>query len=192
MKSLTDFINESINNKYLSKLNLTGIPQSSNEEFGKPQEDFVIDKLNISYPEYKWVSAKEYYGAQYNTQKDLVDGDILGLKDNKPVFFIDVKVSKNKDTKYVGSINLNSILNFGDENHYYLCVNVDGSKFVVKKSSEIKELFNNTDKCLKVTTDKDRNKTIEKSLDKYINKFIDSTEDVSYEDYMPSMIFNKK
>ena len=50
MKTLTKYITESINQQYLSKLNLTGIPQSSKDELGKPQEKFVIDKLNEPYP----------------------------------------------------------------------------------------------------------------------------------------------
>ena len=191
MKTLTKYITESINQQYLSKLNLTGIPQSSNDELGKPQEKFVIDKLNEAYPEYKWISTKEYYDKSYDSKKHLVDGDIVGLENDKVKFFLDVKVSKNTNKKYVGVISLNSILNFGEEHHYYLCVNYDGSKFIVKKSKEIKDLFNKTEKCLKVTSDNDRNKTVQKDLDKYLNKFIDQTENVSYEDYMPSYLFNK-
>ena len=180
MKTLTKYITESINQQYLNKLNLTGIPQSSNDELGKPQEKFVIDKLNEAYPEYKWISTKEYYDKSYDSKKDLVDGDIVGLENDKVKFFLDVKVSKNTNKKYVGVISLNSILNFGDEHHYYLC-----------KSKEIKDLFNKTEKCLKVTSNNNRNKTVQKDLDKYLNKFIDQTENVSYEDYMPSYLFNK-
>ena len=189
MKSLKEYIiNES---KYLSKLDLKGIPNSDNPEYevGHNQEEFIVSKLNEVYPEYKWVTTKKYYGNSYNTNKDLVDGDILGLKDNNIKFYIDVKVaSDNVDKKYLGVISLNSVLNFGNKNHYYLCVNNDGSNFIIKKSAEIKELFNNTKKCLKKTKRDNRDKFIKKDLDKYIDKYIDQTEDVSLKDYIPSYL----
>lgn len=189
MKSLKEYIvNES---KYLSKLNLKGIPNSDNPEYevGHNQEEFIVSKLNEFYPEYDWITSKKYYKDSYNTKKDLIDGDILGLKDNNIKFYIDVKVaSDNVDKKYFGVISLNSILNFGNENHYYLCVNNDGSNFIIKKSSEIKQLFNNTKKCLKKTKGDNRDNFIKKELNKYIDKYIDQTEDVSLKDYMPSYL----
>ena len=193
MKSLNEYINESINSKYLSKLNLKGLPNSDNPDYtiGKNQEKFIINKLNEAYPEYTWVSIKDYYKDSYDTKKDLIDGDIVGLKDDKPKFFIDAKVSQNSNKKYYGVISLNSILNFENENHYYLCVNSDGSDFIVKTSSEIKTLFDKTNKCLKVTNNNKRKDFIKKDLDKYIDKYIDNTEDVSLKDYMPSYIFSK-
>jgi len=193
MKTLKDYIMESSNSKYLSKLNLKGIPNSDSHdvEVGKDQEKFIIDRLNEAYPEYEWRSTEDYFGSSYNSKKDLVDGDIVGLKDSKVKFYIDVKTANTANKKYVGVISLNSILNFGTENHYYLCVNNDGSKFIVKKSAEIKDLFNKTDKCLKVSNSENRNKFVKKELGKYLDKFIDETNDVSHEDYMPSYIFNK-
>ena len=192
MKNLIQYIHKS-SSKYLSKLNLNGIPESATPDFeiGKDQENFIIDRLNEAYPEYEWVSTKNFYGDEYNTMLDLVNGDIVGKKDGEAVFFIDAKVaSKNtKKLNLYGVINLNSILNFGEDNHYYLCVNKDGSDFIVKKSKEIKDLFNNTEKCLKVSNNEDRDKFIEKSLDKYLDKYLDKTENVSKKDYMPSIIF---
>ena len=189
MKSLKEYIiNES---KYLSKLNLKGMPNSDNSDYevGHNQEEFIVSKLNEFYPEYTWITSKKYYKDSYDTKKDLIDGDILGLKDNDIKFYIDVKVaSKNVDKKYFGVISLNSVLNFGNENHYYLCVNNDGSNFIIKKSSEIKELFNNTEKCLKKTKGDNRDNFIKKDLNKYIDKYIDPTEDVSLKDYMPSYL----
>lgn len=189
MKSLKEYIiNES---KYLSKLNLDGIPNSNNPEYevGSNQEEFITKKLNEAYPEYKWITTKKYYGDSYDTKKDLVDGDILGLKNNDIKFYIDVKVAANNvDKKYFGVISLNSILNFGNENHYYLCINSDGSNFIIKKSSEIKQLFNNTKKCLKKSQGDNRDKFVKKELNKYLDKYIDNTEDVSLKDYIPSYL----
>ena len=195
MKSILQYINES-SSQFLTKLDLSGIPESDTPDYeiGKNQEKFIIDRLNEAYPEYKWLSIKDFYGDKYNTRVDLVDGDIVGTKDGKGVYFIDAKVaSKNtKKLSLVGVINLNSIVNFGEDNkHYYLCINRNGSDFVVKKSKEIKDLFNSTEKCLKVSNNEDRDKFIEKSFDKYLDKFIDETENVSRKDYMPSFIFNK-
>ncbi len=193
MKNIKTYILESTNSKCLSKLNLKGMPNSNISEYetGENQEKFVCDKLNEFYPEYKWQTTKEYYGDEYNTEKDLKDGDIIGLKNNNIKFFIDVKVSENKNKKYYGVISLNSILNFGNENHYYLCINNDGSDFIIKKSNEIKELFDKTEKCLKVTSRDNRNEFIKKDLNKYLNKYIDDTNNVSLKDYMPSYIFSK-
>lgn len=195
MKSILQYINES-SSQFLTKLDLSGIPESDTPDYeiGKNQEKFIIDRLNEAYPEYKWLSIKDFYGDKYNTRVDLVDGDIVGTKDGKGVYFIDAKVaSKNtKKLSLVGVINLNSIVNFGEDNkHYYLCINRNGSNFVVKKSKEIKDLFNSTEKCLKVSNNEDRDKFIEKSFNKYLDKFIDETENVSRKDYMPSFIFNK-
>lgn len=191
MKPIIEYINES---KYLSKLNLKGIPNSNTPEYeiGKNQESFIIDRLNETYPEYKWVSSQDYYKDSYNKKKDLIDGDIIALKDDKPKFYIDAKVAstESKQNQY-GVICLNSILNFGIENHFYLCVNPDGSDFIVIKSADIKNKFNNSVKCLTRSKRENRDKFIRKDLDKYIDKFYKKTENVSLKDFMPSNLYKK-
>lgn len=199
MKTLTEHIN-TVSEQKLTKLigHIGDIPNSATEgdyELGKLQERYIVKKLNIYYPEYTWTTTEDYYKEKYNHKIDLEEGDIIGLKKDIPNFFIDLKVSSlNTSLDMVGVIKLNSILKFKNDNkHYYLCINKDGSKFITKKSSEIKDIFNDKSrKCLLTTKNlNERDKGIKPELNQYLDKYIkNSFKNVSEKDFMPSFIFN--
>jgi hypothetical protein len=191
MKDLTSYINEG----KLKSLNLNGIPnrettsEVDRKKLAKEQEQFTVDRLNESYPEYEWKTLTDYLesiGEKWSSEKDLKLGDIVGLKNNIVKFYIDLKVCGLPKLNLYGPISLNSILNFGEsKKFYYLCVNKIG-EFIILHSSTIKELFEKKDNCL-LKTKQDRK--VNPKLIQYKDKFKYPTNDVAGNDFMPSYVF---
>ena len=89
----------------------------------------------------------EYYDLSFNNpnswnklskkDKTLIDatyGDIIIVdENNKPKYFIDLKVS---NTPFVGAISLGSLTNFIDEG-IYLCVSSQSKKYIVVSHKEL-------------------------------------------------------
>ena len=143
------------------KLDLKGIPNRKVEardryQLANEQEQFVVDKLRIIYPNVEWYTTTEYMGAM-NPEQNRILGDIIGIKKNKgnmkPDIFIDLKVCEyGVNLFFVGSITIDSISGFAykQKGHYYICSNADGSDFIVVDCKDIYNLlYNKTTKCLR-------------------------------------------
>ena len=142
MKSITNFINESLGKLDLSKIHYSITPydlggdRNTRNSNAKKQEAEVIDTLRELYPDSMVMSSMNYAesdGETWSPEYDLKNGDIVIIdKDNK-ILFIDLKVASNKSNgggkTLLGPISLSSVLEFANtENHIYLCMNCDGSK----------------------------------------------------------------
>ena len=111
------------------KLDLKGIPNRKVEardkyQLANEQEQFVVDKLRIIYPNVEWYTTTEYMGVM-NPEQNRILGDIIGIKKNKgnmkPDIFIDLKVCEyGVDLLFVGSITIDSISGFAykQKGHY--------------------------------------------------------------------------
>ncbi len=97
----------------------------------KENEQQFIDSFTNSNTEYKALGTQEYYALINPNSKwetlsdkekadfDAKNGDIIILdKNNKPICFIDIKIS---NTIHLGAISLGSLVNF-NSNGYYICV----------------------------------------------------------------------
>ena len=202
MKGLVEYITE---DKLMSKLNLSGIPNSKHNEEGgfntkgqktklaKEQEQFFVKRFKEGYPHVKAMTSEEYFGNEYSFKNDLEYGDIVLIKPSGEEIFIDLKVASlstpddKYNKKFYGTVNLHSILNFGKEsNFYYLCVNKYGTDFILVRSKELYNFFN-SDKCY-LNKSKSSERKPDNTLLKYKNKFKDTNvTDVSYNDYIPSI-----
>ena len=142
MKSITNFINESLGKLGLSKIHYSITPydlggdRNTRNSNAKKQEAEVIDTLRELYPDSMVMSSMNYAesdGETWSPEYDLKNGDIVIIdKDNK-ILFIDLKVASNKSNgggkTLLGPISLSSVLEFANkENHIYLCMNCDGSR----------------------------------------------------------------
>jgi hypothetical protein len=186
-----------------NKLDLRGIP--NRKVYGKDkynlaseQEQFTVDKLNAAYPDVWWYTMTEYMGIM-NPEQNRVLGDIVGIRKNKdnvkPDIFIDLKVCEyGMNLYYVGNITLNSVLGFThkQKGHYYLCVNANGSDFIVVDCKDVYNLlYSSNVKCL--LESKWHNNKINPEYIKFNNKFIydKKLEGVSEHDYIPGQILKK-
>lgn len=120
-------------------------------DISKENEQLLIDSFANARVDYKAISSSEYYGI-VNKEKDweslsgkeksdfyTQNGNIIIVdKDNKPVYFIDVRISE----KYFGTVSLGSLVNF-NEDGCYICINKNAkqSRFVSHKalSDAVKE-----------------------------------------------------
>lgn len=168
MKTLLQYICES-NNIYSRGINntiksicddlMSGINYSkfkqvydnTPEQFDKYNEMILID--NFKNTSYKAVTTSEYYKLVNNNKKwenlsaseqgkfDKENGDIIILdENNKPVYFIDVKVSTNYN--FVGSISVGSLSSF-NENGIYLCISKQNKKYLVVTHKDLMTLIKN-------------------------------------------------
>lgn len=116
----------------------------------KENEKIIIDELNV-FSDIKFVDTSTYYSlinndkdfsklsASEKSDFDSVNGDIIGLdKDNKPVYFIDIKISD----KYLGAISLGSLTKF-NKNGYYLLICTTGKFFKVISHKEVVDALKN-------------------------------------------------
>ena len=79
---------------------------------------------------------------KWSSKYDLEHGDIVIIDDsNKPIMFIDLKVSDKKDL--LGAITINSLLNFGktSDDHYYLLLSDLGVKHRFVKGIDVWDAF---------------------------------------------------
>lgn len=164
------------------------------EQFDKYNEMLLID--NFKNTSYKAVTTSEYYKLINNNKKwenlsaseqgkfDKENGDIIILdENNKPVYFIDVKVSTNSN--FVGAISVGSLSSF-NENGIYLCISKQSKKYLVVTHKDLMTLIKNNPEIISNKSERnDRNGDIinfmdekrntedyidGKDLEKYINK----------------------
>ena len=142
MKSITNFINESLGKLDLSKIHYSITPydlggdRNTRNSNAKKQEAEVIDTLRELYPDSMVMSSMNYAesdGETWSPEYDLKNGDIVIIDADNKILFIDLKVASNKSNNggktLLGPISLSSVLEFANkENHIYLCMNCDGSK----------------------------------------------------------------
>jgi len=113
-----------------SKLKETEYDDPKRFDISKSNEQLFIDSFSKANIEYTAVSSQDYYGmtnkgdwndlsAKEKSEFDTKNGDIIILdKDQKPIYFIDIKISD----KYFGAVSLGSLVNFNKDG-YYICVN---------------------------------------------------------------------
>lgn len=146
MKSLLQFIKESASTKLLTLVNnlhydFTDTSNLSKEDKAKAQEKILIDTINNLDNEYKAIGVKEYCKLINKTYSDELDskiGDIIIMKDNKPVLFIDLNVAETD--KYLGTPNMLSLVNFAEEDDdkkYYLCCKINGVGSKLIKANKV-------------------------------------------------------
>ena len=196
MKSITNFINESLGKLDLSKIHYSITPydlsgdRNTRNSNAKKQEAEVIDTLRELYPDSMVMSSMNYAESDEETwspEYDLKNGDIV-IIDGDKILFIDLKVASNKSNgggkTLLGPISLSSVLEFANkENHIYLCMNCDGSKVL---AIDGKKLYSEFMKDPILFASRNRKRTANISLDIKIN-YPDGIEDdgkVYLEDYM--------
>lgn len=158
MKSLNTYINESLNKNEFSFFK-NGVfkiktKTDSNEDqtarysVAKKQEKEIINIINnyLIDSKYNAISSINYAETiektKWNSKYDLEHGDIVIIDDsNKPVMFIDVKISDKNDL--LGAITINSLLNFGktSDDHYYLLLSDLGVKHKLVKGKDVWDAF---------------------------------------------------
>lgn len=164
------------------------------EQFDKHNEMILID--NFKNTSYKAVTTSEYYTLLNNDLKwenlsaseqgkfDKENSDIIILdENNKPVYFIDVKVSTNSN--FVGAISVGSLSSF-NENGIYLCISKQNKKYLVVTHKDLMTLIKNNPEIISNKSERNnRNGVIinfmgekrntedyisGKDLEKYVNK----------------------
>ena len=196
MKSITNFINESLGKLDLSKIHYSITPydlggdRNTRNSNAKKQEAEVIDTISELYPNIKVMSSKDYVeskGETWSPEYDLKNGDIV-IEDGDTTLFIDIKVASDKSNgsgkTSVGPISLSSVLKFAnEENHIYLCMNCDGSKAL---TIDGKKLYSEFMKDPVLFASRGRKRTADINFDIKIN-YPDGIEDdgkVYLEDYI--------
>lgn len=158
MKTLIEYITESLSKnefgfftngifKIMTKTD-SSEDQSTRNSIAKKQEAEIIDIINdyLTDSKYNAISSIDYAETvektKWSSKYDLEHGDIVIIDDsNKPVMFIDVKVSDKKDL--LGAITINSLLNFGktSDDHYYLLLSDLGVKHRFVKGTDVWDAF---------------------------------------------------
>jgi hypothetical protein len=113
-----------------SQLKETNDQDPDRFDISKENEQLFIDSFENANTEYTALSTQAYYeltnaktkwenlSVKEKADFDTQNGDIIIVdKDNKPVYFIDIKISDN----YIGAVSLGSLANF-NENGIYICV----------------------------------------------------------------------
>lgn len=142
MKSLQQFIKESTTLKFIdlfdrAKFKIETKTDSTTDKTdrnstAKKQEKEIVDQLNNKVfidTNYKAITIEDYaesIGKKWSPKYDLQNGDIVLIENDKPIAFIDVKVSDSSRT--LGAISIKSLLHFGknSKNHYYLLLSDKG------------------------------------------------------------------
>lgn len=154
MKSITNFINESLGKLDLSKIHYSITPydlsgdRNTRNSNAKKQEAEVIDTISELYPNINVMSSTDYAeskGETWSPEYDLKNGDIV-IDDGDKILFIDLKVASNKSNgggkTLLGPISLSSVLEFANkENHIYLCMNCDGSRVLAIDGKKLYDEF---------------------------------------------------
>lgn len=171
MKTIQQFIKEALNNDIIAlisknNLNITpttlGKSKAERLKNGKKQEEEVIKQLGDLLKDYEVVSIKKYAeitNQTYSSEFDSKNGDIVILKDNNAILFIDLKVGSEK---YIGTPDALSLYNFAMNNgdlHYYLMSKNDGSYKVFVNAKKLFDKFKNEPTLIASKTS--RNKKID-------------------------------
>ena len=140
-----------------SKLKETNDYDPNRFDISKENEHLFIESFENSNSEYTALSTQDYYeltqpnvkwenlSAKEKADFDTKNGDIIIVdKDNKPVYFIDIKISTNR----VGAVSLGSLANF-NEDGYYICINKTNRQSVyVSHKALVKAVKENQKKYL--------------------------------------------
>lgn len=196
MKSITNFINESLGKLDLSKIHYSITPydlsgdRNTRNSNAKKQEAEVIDTISELYPNINVMSSADYAeskGETWSPEYDLKNGDIV-IEDGDKILFIDLKVASNKSNgggkTLLGPISLSSVLEFAnEENHIYLCMNCDGSRVL---TIDGKKLYSEFMKDPILFASRGRKRIADIDLDIKINYPTDIEDDgkVYLEDYI--------
>ena len=196
MKSITNFINESLGKLDLSKINYSITPydlsgdRNTRNSNAKKQEAEVIDTISELYPNINVMYSADYAeskGETWSPEYDLKNGDIV-IDDGDKILFIDLKVASNKSNgggkTLLGPISLSSVLEFANkENHIYLCMNCDGSRVL---AIDGKKLYDEFMRDPILFASRGRKRTADIDLDIKINYPTDIEDDgkVYLEDYI--------
>ena len=206
MKTLIEYITESLSKnefgfftngvfKIMTKTD-SSEDQSTRNSIAKKQEAEIIDIINdyLTDSKYNAISSIDYAETiektKWSSKYDLEHGDIVIIDDsNKPVMFIDVKVSDKKDL--LGAITINSLLNFGktSDDHYYLLLSDLGVKHRFVKGTDVWDAF---EKNKTLLVSKNRKQKI--NLDGVTVKDWDNNRSngaVYAEDFIPTSIIDK-
>lgn len=153
MKTLQEFINESVSPNYIMALinglnydfsETENMPNNTKEERAKKakaQEEILINTINNAQEKYKVIGIKEYcnlINKTYSYELDSKFGDIIFMKNDEPILFIDLKVAETD--KYLGTPDMISLVNFAsktDNKKYYLCTNINGSSKKFVKANDV-------------------------------------------------------
>ena len=152
MKNLTQFIIEAISMNILTLINglhydfseTSNMSNSSKQDRAKKdkaQEKILIDAINNAQDEYEAIGIEEYCdltGKSYSYELDSEIGDVIIMKNDKPVLFIDLKVSETD--KYLGTPDMLSLVNFAadnDDKKYYLCCKINGADSKLVQANKV-------------------------------------------------------
>ena len=157
MKNISEYINEALtenaNNipqevKSFCYRMMQGLEYSKLEEIkdddpdrfekSKNNEELLRDAL--ADDSYDFMTTSQYYATINKENKwenlsskeqadfDRKNGDLIILKNEKPIYFIDIKIGSKNDL--IGCINLGSLSEF-NENGYYLCIAKKSGKYKI-------------------------------------------------------------
>ena len=113
------------------------------DKFDKQKENELLITKDFNEGDFTIIGTAEYYSevkdGDFNklSQKeksefDAQNGDLIIMKNDKPVYFIDVKISD----KYFGAISLGSLVNFNKDG-YYLLINKTAKSFKVISHKDV-------------------------------------------------------
>jgi hypothetical protein len=118
-------------------------------KFDKQKENELLIAKDFNEGDFTIVGTAEYYskikdgdfnklGQKEKSEFDTQNGDLIIMKNDKPVYFIDVKISD----KYLGAISLGSLVNFNKDG-YYLLICKTGKFFKVISHKEVEDAVKN-------------------------------------------------
>lgn len=154
MKDLRTFICESSNElmamikRMMGSVDYSKLQSWSEQDpdkFDKQKENELLIAKDFNEGDFTIIGTAEYYSkvkdSDFNklSQKeksefDTQNGDLIIMKDDKPVYFIDVKISD----KYLGAISLGSLANFNKDG-YYLLINKTAKAFKVISHKDVED-----------------------------------------------------
>ena len=118
-------------------------------KFDKQKENELLIAKDFNEGDFTIIGTAEYYskikdgdfnklGQKEKSEFDTQNGDLIIMKNDKPVYFIDVKISD----KYLGAISLGSLVNFNKDG-YYLLICKTGKFFKVISHKEVEDAVKN-------------------------------------------------
>ena len=152
MKSLLQFINEASSMNVMTFINSLNVDFSETAGMSiktkqgrakkaKAQEKILVDAINEATDQYTAMGIEDYcksIGKSYTYEMDSKMGDVVIMKDENPVLFIDLKVAETKD--FLGTPTMLSLVNFAstnDDKKYYLCSNINGSNIKLVNANKL-------------------------------------------------------
>jgi len=158
MKDLRTFIYESSNElisiikRMMGSVDYNKLQSWSEQDpdkFDKQKENELLIAKDFNEGDFTIIGTAEYYSkvkdGDFNklSQKeksefDTQNGDLIIMKNDKPVYFIDVKISD----KYLGAVSLGSLVNFNKDG-YYLLICKTGKFFKVISHKEVEDAVKN-------------------------------------------------